>query len=61
MHVCKLKFICSIVYEIRIFENKIITQNMNEIHKYFGLGSETDTDDLIQQEYRVIQPEIFTK
>lgn len=61
VHVYKLKFICSIVYEIRIFGNKIITQNLNEIHKYFALGSETDTDDIIQQGYRVIQPEIFTK
>lgn len=49
------------MYEIRIFGNKIITQNLNEIHKYFRLGSETDTDDIIQQGYRVIQPEIFTK
>lgn len=49
------------MFEIRIFGNKIITQNLNEIHKYFGLGSETDTNDIIQQGYRVIQPEIFTK
>lgn len=49
------------MYEIRIFENKIITQHLNEIHKYFGLGSETDTDDIIQKEYGVIQPEVFTK